>query len=113
SEQLEKYTQGKSKKKTKDKFNDYWYGKIKIKKNNKFIEITRVERLYQMLQLNDELLKAYNLKEDFLRIINNVKTDDVKRELKNWIKKCKESNITEMISAAGTIDHWLEEGVNS
>ena len=112
-EQLEKYTQGTSKKKPKDKFNDYWYGKIKIKKNNKFIEITRVERLYQMLQLNDELLKAYNLKEDFLRIINNVKTDDVKRELKNWIKKCKESNIPEMISVAGTIDNWLEEVVNS
>ena len=72
-----------------------------------------MERLHQMLQLSDELLKAYNLKEDFLRIINNVKTDDIKRELKNWIKKSKESNIPEMISVAGTIDNWFEEVVNS
>ena len=112
-EQLEKYEKGRSKKEPKNKFEDYWYGKIKIKKNNKFIEITRVERLHQMLQLSDELLKAYNLKEDFLRIINNVKTDDIKRELKNWIKKSKESNIPEMISVAGTIDNWFEEVVNS
>ena len=112
-EQLEKYEKGRSKKEPKNKFEDYWYGKIKIKKNNKFIEITRVERLDQMLQLSDELLKAYNLKEDFLRIINNVKTDDIKRELKNWIKKSKESNIPEMISVAGTIDNWFEEVVNS
>ena len=112
-EQFEKYSKGNSKKKPKDKFNDYWYGKIKIKKNNKFIEITRVERLYQMLQLNDELLKAYNLKEDFLRIINNVKSEDIKRELKNWIKKCRKSNIPEMISVAGTIENWFEEIVNS
>ena len=66
-----------------------------------------------MLQLNDELLKAYNLKEYFLRIINNVKSEDVKKELKNWIKKCRESNIPEMISVAGTIENWFEEIVNS
>lgn len=48
-----------------------------------------MERLYQILQLNDELLKVYNLKEDFLRIINNVKTDDIKRKLKNGLRNVK------------------------
>lgn len=107
------YNQGKIKNKPQDKFNDYWYGKIKIKRNNKFFEITRIDRLNEMLNLDKTLMIAYNLKEDFMRIITNVKYENAKKELKAWIKKCRDSNIDEMINVANTINNWLEEVVNS
>lgn len=97
----------------KDKFNDYWYGKIKIRRNNKFFETTRIERLDEMLQLNNELMEAYNLKEEFMRILNHVEYKNARRELKEWIKRCKESKITEMVAVSNTISNWLEEIVNS
>lgn len=111
--QREKYEQGKSRKKPSDKFNDYWYGKIKIKRNNKFLEITRVERLDEMLHLDDELLRAYNLKEEFMRILIHVEYKNVRKELKKWIKECEESNIIEMLGVSSTIRNWLDEIVNS
>lgn len=111
--QQENFEQGKSRKKPIDKFNDYWYGKIKIKRNNKFLEITRVERLDEMLQLDDELLKAYNLKEEFMRILIHVEPNNAKKELKKWIKECEISDIPEMLGVASTIRNWLDEIVNS
>lgn len=112
-EQERLYLEGRTNKEPRDKYLDYWYGNIKIKRNNKFIEITRISRLHEMLELDDELYKAYNLKEDFFRIINYVKIEDIKRELHKFIKECKESNITEMIKVAKTLNNWLEEIINS
>ena len=112
-EREEKYKKGLIKEKPKDKYNDYWYGKIKVKKNNKFIEEYRIDRLYSILDLNEDLRKAYSLKEEFLRIQYNVKYEDAKRELKKWIYKCRESNIPEMIEASNTIENWLDEVANS
>jgi transposase len=112
-EQTKKYEQGIIKNKPKDKFNDYWYGKMKIKKNNKFIEIYRIDRLQELLDINETLVDAYTLKEDFFRITINVKYKNVKEELKEWINKCNDSNIPEMIEAASTINNWLNEIVNS
>lgn len=112
-EQEEKYKQGKTKKKPKDKFNDFWYGKMRIKRNDKYIEIYRIDRLTEVLNINDNLSKAYNLKEEFLRITTHVKYKDAKRELKKWIQQCYESNIPEMIEAAKTINNWLDSIVNS
>lgn len=108
-----RYKQGKSKNKPKDKFNDYWYGRMKIKRNNKFIEIYRIDRLQEILNINNELIMAYNLKEEFFRIMINVKYKNAKKELINWIEKCYEYEIKEMIEAAKTINNWLEEIVNS
>ena len=111
--QQEKYATGRSKNKPKDKFNDYWYGKIKIKRNDKYIEITRIDRLHQMLNLSSELRDAYNLKEEFFRITINVKAEKAKKELQIWINRCRNSGIPEMITVSNTIENWLEEIVNS
>ena len=112
-EAIRKYNENKSNRKPYDKFNDYWYGKMKIKKNNKFIEVYRIDRLQKILNINEDLFKAYNLKEEFLRIVIHVKYEDAKQQLKKWIKECQESNITEIIEASNTIKNWLNEIVNS
>jgi len=110
---LKKQAEGKTKKKVTNKFNDYWYGIIKVKRNNKFIEITRLDRLHQVLNMDNELKSAYNLKEEFMRIVNYTKYEDARKSLKDWIKECKRSRIPEMISASKTIENWLDEIVNS
>ena len=112
-EEEEKYNKGLSKKKPKDKYNDYWYGKIKVKNNNKIVEVTRIDRLNEMLDIDKDLKNAYILKEEFLRIKYNVKYENAKEELDKWIKKCNDSEIPEMIDAAKTIENWEESIVNS
>ena len=112
-EQEERYKQGRARKKSFDKFNDYWYGVMKIKRNDAFIEVFRIDRLQEILNINDDLSKAYNLKEEFLRITTYVKYKDAKSELKKWIKACEESKIPEMIEASKTIKNWLKEIVYS
>ena len=111
--QEERYEKGLSKKKSYDKFNDYWYGVMKIKRNDAFIEVFRIDRLQEILNINDELSKAYNLKEEFLRITTYIKYKDAKQELKKWIKACEESEIPEMIEASKTIKNWLQAIVYS
>ena len=108
-----KYQDGLSKKKPYEKFNDYWYGTIKIMKNNKYVDVFRIDRLQEVLNISDELATAYNLKEEFLRIITHVKYQDAKWQLKKWVKVCRESGIPEMIEASNTIKNWLNEIVNS
>lgn len=112
-EREEKYRKGLIKECPKDKYNDYWYAKIKVRKNNKFVEEYRIDRLYSILDLNEDLRKAYSLKEEFLRIQYNVKYENAKEELIKWIRKCRESNILEMIEASNTIENWLDSIVNS
>ena len=90
-----------------------WYGQMKIKRNNKFVEVYRIDRLQEILNISNELMKAYNMKEEFFRIIINVKYQNAKRELTKWVEQCYESEIEEMIGAAKTINNWLEEIVNS
>ena len=113
AEEERKYESGIRKNKPYDKYNDYWYGTMKIKKNQKYIEKFRIDRLHEILNIDDELVKAYNLKEEFLRIITHVKYEDAKRQLKIWIKQCCDSNIPEMKGAASTIKNWINEIVNS
>ena len=112
-DQEERYKQGRAKRKPKDKFNDYWYGRMKIKRNNKFVEIFRIDRLQEILDISDDLMSAYNLKEEFFRITINVKFQNAKEELIKWIEKCYESELEEMIEAAKTINNWLDSVVNS
>lgn len=112
-EHEERYKKGKTKTKAKDKFNDFWYGKIKIKKNDKYIETYRIDRLQEVLNIDDDLSKAYNLKEEFLRITTHVKYKEAKQQLKKWIQACEESEIPEMIEASKTINNWIDSIVNS
>ena len=113
NEREEKYKNGLIKEAPKDKYNDYWYGVIRVKKNNTYIETFRIDRLNEVLDLNEDLKVAYKLKEEFLRIKYNVKYEEAKEELKVWIKKCYESKIPEMIDAAKTVENWLEAIVYS
>lgn len=101
------YEEGRTNKKTNNKYLDFWYGTIKIKKNNKFIEVTRISRLHEILNLDEELYTAYNLKEEFFRIINNVKYEDIKKEIIKFSKQCKESKIAEMIKVSKTINNLV------
>ena len=112
-EQEKKFNDGRAKKKPLDKFNDFWYGTMKIKKNDKYIEVYRVDRLQEVLNIHNDLSTAYNLKEEFLRITTYVKYKDAKKELKKWIHTCYDSNIPEMMSAANTINNWLDAVINS
>ncbi len=109
----EKYNKGITNKKTKDKFNDFWYGVMKIKRNNTFVEVFKIDRLNEVLKIDTDLAKAYSLKEEFLRITINVKYENTKEELEKWIKKFNKSEIPEMIDAAKIIKNWLEPIVNS
>ena len=109
----ERYNKGLTKKKPVDKYNDYWYSKIKVKINNKMVEIYRIDRLNEILGVDKDLQVAYTLKEEFLRIVYNVKYENAKEEIQNWIKKCKDSKIPEMIEASKTIENWLDPIVNS
>ena len=60
---------------------------MKVKINNHFVEMYRIDRLNEIL--------------------------DIDEELKKWIDKCKESKIEGMIDASNTIENWLDEVVNS
>ena len=40
----------------------------------------KVFRKHEILNLDEELYTAYNLKEEFFRIIKNVKYEDIKKE---------------------------------
>ena len=73
----------------------------------------RIDRLNEILELSEELKKAYTLKEEFFRIKYNVKYESAKEELRKWIRLCEESEIPEMVDAAKTINNWLNEVVNS
>lgn len=86
---------------------------MKIKKNDKYVEIYRIDRLQDILNIHDDLSNAYNLNEEFLRITTHVKYKDAKKELKKWIQLCYDSKIEEMISSANTINNWIDEIVNS
>ena len=86
---------------------------LRLKKNNKFIEMFRIDRLNEILELSEELKKAYTLKEEFFRIKYNVKYESAKEELRKWVRSCEESEIPEMVDAAKTINNWLNEVVNS
>ena len=109
----ERYNKGLTNKKPVDKYNDYWYSKIKVKINNKMVEIYRIDRLNEILGVDKDLQVAYTLKEEFLRIVYNVKYENAKEEIQNWIKKCNDSKIPEMIEASRTIENWLDPIVNS
>lgn len=50
-EKEKKYEEGRTKAKPKDKFNDYWYGVMKIKRNNKYVEVFRMIDLKKYLIL--------------------------------------------------------------
>ena len=69
--------------------------------------------LEEMLSIDDELNRGYDLKELFLDIISNSDYEHAEADLLVWIDLCKQSKINEFIEASKTIENWLPYIVNS
>ena len=92
---------------------DNWYTYTKRYKNGHMVEILKIDILDEILELDDELKRGYQLKELFLDIVNHASYESVKSELESFIDLCIESKIDEFIEASKTIKNWLLYIVNS
>lgn len=96
-------------------YNDInWYVYTKRYEHGRQVDKLPIDILNELLNINDELERGYQLKELFLDIIHHDLTpEEAKVELENWIELCNESNINEFIEASKTINNWLEYICNS
>lgn len=92
---------------------DNWYSYIKIYRNGHMTEMLKIDLLYKILNISEELKRGYELKELFLDIVHHSNYENVEKDLLAWIELCNESQISEFIEAAKTIQNWLEYIVNS
>lgn len=92
---------------------DDWYTYTKRYKNGHMVDIIKIDILDEMLDLNNELKRGYQLKELFLDIVNHATYKTVEVELESFIELCIESKIPEFIEASKTIKNWLPYIVNS
>ena len=90
-----------------------WWVYTKRYKNGHMVDILPGDVLRELLAIDDELKRGYELKEEFLDIINHISYGEAEEVLLNWIELCKESKIEEMIEASKTIENWLPHIVNS
>lgn len=90
-----------------------WWVEVERYRNGHIVKVLPGEIIQEILSLNEDLKRGYQLKELFLDIINHAPLDDVKRQLKCFIELCRESKIEEMIEASNTIENWIEYIVNS
>lgn len=90
-----------------------WWVLTKRYKNGRFIEVLPINILNEMLDISNDMMEGYCLKEEFLDIIHHYKQMDVEEQLTKWISKCILKNIPEFIEAAGTISRWKEYIINS
>ena len=90
-----------------------WWVEQERYKNGHMVRVLPGDIIKELLSIDDELHRGYQLKEMFLDIINHALLSDARRQLKDWIDLCYESEIEEMIEAANTINNWLEYIVNS
>lgn len=82
---------------------------VKKTLSNKLIQ----KILKDLLSIDEDLKKGYELKELFLDIVNHAKIDDVESQLLCWIELCRETKIEEFIEVSNTIENWLPYIVNS
>ncbi len=90
-----------------------WFVYTKRYKNKKMIDVLKYQILEELLNINDELKRGYQLKEEFLDIINHTSYADSERTLSCWIELCEETKIEEFIEASKTIKNWLPYICNS
>jgi len=90
-----------------------WYVYVKRYEKGRYVYRLPKNILNEILAIDDELNRAYDLKELFLDIINNSTYENAGKDLLIWIDLCKESKIPEFIEASSTIENWLEYIVNS
>lgn len=90
-----------------------WWVEVERYRNGHIVKVLPGEIIQEILSIDDELRRGYQLKELFLDIVNHATLDDVRRQLECFIELCRESKIEEMIEASNTIENWLEYIVNS
>ena len=90
-----------------------WWVETERYKNGHLVKVLPGIVLRELLEISDELKRGYELKELFLDNINHATYEEATSALSIWIELCKESKIEEFISAAKTIENWLEHIVNS
>lgn len=82
-------------------------------KNKHLIDLLKYDLRESILDIDEELKMAYQLKELFLDIKHHATYENVKNQLINWIALVREQNIEEMNEAVNTIENWLEYICNS
>ena len=90
-----------------------WWVEQERYRNGHKVMILPGDIIRELLNIDDDLHRGYQLKELFLDIIKHAPLYDAKRQLSEFIELCNKSEISEMIEAAGTISNWLEYIVNS
>ena len=90
-----------------------WWVEQERYRNGRIVRVLPGEIIQELLAVDDDLRRAYQLKELFLDIVHHAELDDVKRQLLEWIELCRASKIEEFIEASDTINNWLEYIVNS
>ena len=78
-----------------------WWVMTKRYKNGHMVEILPGDVLRELLAINDEIKRAYQLKELFLDIINHSTYETIEEQLTNFIDICINSNISEFIEVSG------------
>ena len=96
-------------------YNDInWYVYTKRYEHGRQVDKLPIDILNEMLSINEELDRGYQLKELFLDIVEyDLTAEEAKIELESWIELCIESEIKEFIEASKTISNWLEYICNS
>ena len=79
--------------------------------------LTQAEVVHQLTLIDDEINKAYKLKELY-RSFDNINKDeindyDMEKELNSIIKQFRYSQIEEMKEVADTLNNWKKEILNS
>lgn len=90
-----------------------WWVEQERYRNGKIIRILPGEIIKELLEIDEDLKRGYQLKELFLDIVNHGIYDKVESDLKCWIDLCRESKIEEFIEASNTIENWLPYIANS
>lgn len=90
-----------------------WWVEVERYRNGKIVRILPGELIQDLLSLDDDLKRGYQLKELFLDVVNHSTYDNVEADIICWIELCRESKIEEFIEASNTIENWLEYIANS
>lgn len=90
-----------------------WWVEVVRFRNGHNVRILPGEVITDLLSIDEDLKRGYELKELFLDIINHSTVEEVEGQLLAWIELCKESKIEEFIEASKTIENWLPYIVNS
>lgn len=90
-----------------------WWVEQERYRNGKIVRVLPGEIIEELLSIDEDLRRGYQLKELFLDIVNHCDYKDAETSLRCWIELCRESRIEEFIEASNTIENWIEYIVNS